>query len=146
MKQIKNFVKNTFKNYPKDERDKIIESITEMLIEKVEDLMDKGFDEQEAIDKTVLEFGTLEDYEDNPRRVERKLKRQKTIVHYKNDIIFSTVGSLFIIGMLIFTDLHYTSTEVLWFVLPALAVLWWPLATIYRYLNKRESIRGNKDE
>ena len=51
-----------------------------------------------------------------------------------------------LIGMLVFTDLHYTSTDVLWFVLPALAVLWWPLATIYRYLNKKESLRGNKDD
>lgn len=145
MKQIKNFVKNTFKNYPKEERDALIESITEMLIEKVEDLMDKGFTEQEAIDKATTEFGTVEDYEENPKKMKRKLQVEKTIRHYRNDILFSVVGSLIIIGMLVFTDLYYTS-NILWFVLPALAVLWWPLATIYRYLNKRENIRGNKDE
>jgi len=146
MKQIKNFVKNTFKDYPKKERDRLIESITEMLIEKVEDLMDKGYEEQEAIDKAVMEFGTVDDYEDKPKKMKRRLQVQKTLRHYRNDIVFSVVGSLIIIGMLVFTDLHYTSTDVLWFVLPALAVLWWPLATIYRYLNKRESLRGNKDE
>lgn len=146
MKIIKNFVKNTFKDYPKAERQELIDSITEMLIEKVEDLMDKGLTEQEAIDKAVMEFGTVEDYEDKPKKMKRKLRVQKTIRHYRNDILFSLFGSFIIIGMLVFTDLHYTSTDVLWFVLPALAVLWWPLATIYRYLNKRESLRGNKDE
>lgn len=146
MKQIRNFVKNTFKNYPKDQREELIKNITEMLIEKVEDLMDKGMEEQVAIDKTVMEFGTIEDYEEKPKMIERKLKRQKTIKHYKNDILFSVGGSLIIIGMLIFTNLEFTPSTVLWFVLPMLAVLWWPLATIYRYLNKRASIKGDKDE
>lgn len=146
MKRLENFVKNTFKNYPKDDRDRLIISITEMLSEKVEDLMEKGFNEQEAIDKAVLEFGTLEDYEDNPKKVVRRMKTRRTIKHYKYDIFFSVGGSLIIIGMLIFVDLQYTTTEVIWFVIPALAVLWWPLATIYRYLLKRETIKEEDDE
>jgi uncharacterized protein (UPF0305 family) len=146
MKRIKNFVKNTFKNYPKAERDELIESITEMLIEKVEDLMDKGYSKEDAIDKTVLEFGTVEDYEEKPKRMKMRLQVEKTIRHYRNDMLFSLLGSIIIIGMLLFTNLHFSGNEVLWFVLPALAVLWWPLATLYRYLNKRETFRGNKDE
>ena len=138
MKRLENFVKNTFKNYPKDDRDRLIESITEMLTEKVEDLIEKGMTEQEAIDKAVIEFGTLEDYEDNPKKVARKLKTRRTIKQYKYDIFFSIGGSLIIIGMLIYIDLQFTATNVVWFVIPALAVLWWPLATIYRYLLKKE--------
>ena len=146
MKQLENFVKNTFRNYPKEDRDQLIESITEMLTEKVEDLIEKGYSEQDAIDKAVMEFGTLEDYEDKPRKVARKLKTRKTVKQYKYDIFFSVGGSLIIIGMLIFVDLQYTSTKVIWFVLPALAVLWWPLATIYRYLLKKETIKEDDDE
>ncbi len=145
MKQIENFVKNTFKNYPKDKREELIQSITEMLTEKVEDLMEKGFEEQAAIDKTVLEFGTIEDYDSKPVKINRKLKRQKSLRHYKNDMIFSSIGTLIIIGMLIFSNLTYTE-GVIWFVLPGLAVLWWPLATLYRYLNKSESVKEKKDE
>ena len=146
MKTIKNFVKNTFKDYPKEERDRLIESITEMLIEKVEDLMDKGYSEQDAVDKAVMEFGTVEDYEEKPKKMNRKLKRQKTLRHYKNDIMFSLGGFIITTGILVFIDLYYTSTRVIWFVIPVLALLWWPLATFYRYLNKKESMRGNKDE
>jgi len=146
MKRLENFVKNTFKNYPKDDRDRLIESITEMLTEKVEDLIEKGMTEQEAIDKAVIEFGTLEDYEDNPKKVARKLKTRRTIKQYKYDIFFSVGGSLIIIGMLIYIDLQFTATNVVWFVIPALAVLWWPLATIYRYLLKKETIKEDDDE
>jgi hypothetical protein len=146
MKQLENFVKNTFKQYPKEDRDELIKSITEMLKEKVDDLINQGYTEQEAIDKTVLEFGTIEDYEDDPKKFNRKLKRQRTIKQYKYDIFFSVGGSLLIIGILMFTDLHYTEGDVLWFVIPALAVLWWPLATIYRYLLKKETIKGDQDE
>lgn len=145
MKQLENFVKNTFKNYPNEDRQALIDNITEMLKEKVEDLMSTGLTEQEAIDKAVLEFGTLEDYEDNPKKVNRKLKRQRTLKQYKYDIFFSFGGSLIIIGILMFTDLHYTE-GVIWFVIPALMVLWWPLATIYRYLLKKESIKEESDE
>lgn len=146
MKRLENFVKNTFKNYPKDDRDRLIESITEMLTEKVEDLIEKGMTEQEAIDKAVMEFGTLEDYEDNPKKVARRLKTRRTIKQYKYDIFFSVGGSLIIIGMLIYIDLQFTATNVVWFVIPALAVLWWPLATIYRYLLKKETIKEEDDE
>jgi hypothetical protein len=146
MKRIKNFVKNTFKDYPKPKRDQLIEEITQMLIEKVEDLVDHGMELDQAINKTVTEFGTIDDFEEQPQKVVRKLKVQKTLKHYRNDIILSFGGFVIISGMLIFTDLVYTSSNIIWFVIPVLALLWWPLATIYRYLNKKETIKGEKDE
>jgi hypothetical protein len=146
MKKLENFVKNTFKNYQDDDRDQLIKSITEMLTEKVEDLVEHGYTKQDAIDKAVMEFGTLEDYEVNPKKMVRRFKRRRTIRQYKYDIFFAFGGSLIIIGMLIFVDLQYTTTDVIWFVVPALAVLWWPLATIYRYLLKKETIKEEDDD
>ena len=49
MKQIKNFVKNTFKDVEKDKREEIIQSVTEVLLEKVEDLIESGLTEPDAI-------------------------------------------------------------------------------------------------
>jgi len=145
MKHIKNFVKNTFKNYPKEEREQLIDSITEMLIEKVQDLMDKGLTEQEATDKAILEFGTLEDYEEKPKKLRRKLRIEKTVRHYKNDILFSVGGSIIIIGLVLYVNLEFTPT-VLWGIIPSIGILWWPLATIYRYFNKKATEKGEKGE
>ena len=145
MKRIVNFVKHTFKNAPKEQRDEIIEQVTQILIEKVEDLQDRGFSIDEAVDKTVIEFGSAEDYfKVNEKPIQMFIKRIKTIKHYRNDLLFSIFGAVIIIGMLIFTNLYYTR-ELIWFVLPALAVLWWPLAVLYRFLNKKEGM-NTEDE
>ena len=133
MKQIKNFVKHTFKGLPKEDREDVIEYVTELLMEKVDDLVENGCTEQDAIDKAVLEFGTIEDYYDEKSH---KIKPARSARQYKNDLLFSIFGALITIGMLTFTNLYYTR-GIIWFVLPALAVLWWPLVMLYNFLNKR---------
>jgi hypothetical protein len=142
MKRIRNFVIHTFKDVPKEQRQEIVERVTQSLIEKVEDLMEKGYTLDQAVDKTVLEFGDANDYFlpiDKPRTL---IQHVKSIREYRNDLLFSIFGALIIIGMLVFTNLQYTS-GIIWFVLPSLAVLWWPLAVLYRFLNKKE---GDKKE
>jgi len=145
MKRITNFVKNTFKDISKSGKEEIISKVTEQLIEKVEDLIEKGFDESEAIDKTVMEFGTVEDYFLNFEKQTKKPRRIKTLTHYKNDLLFSVVGSVIIIGILLFINLSYTPSHY-WFVVPAIAILWWPLAILYNLLNKRENRRDDENE
>jgi len=145
MKRITNFVKNTFKDIPKNGKEEIIKKVTEQLIEKVEDLIEKGYEESEAIDKTVIEFGTVEDYFLSFEKQVKKIKRKKTLTHYKNDLLFSAVGSAIIIGILLFINLSYTPDHY-WFVLPAIGILWWPLAILYNLLNKRENRRDDKVE
>lgn len=143
MKQIKNFVQHTFKDVPKEKREEIIPIVTQSLEEKVEDLIEKGYSKEDAIDKTVIEFGTAEDYFGRERPFSRF--RRKTLKHYRNDFLFSLFGAVIIIGMLVFTNLFYTR-DIIWFVLPAIAVLWWPLAVLYRFLNKKVSERGEDHE
>lgn len=144
MKQIINFVKNTFKDFPKEGRDEIILSVTESLLEKVEDLIDGGLEEQEAIDKAVTEFGDAEDYFEKVEKKEKRARRFKTLKHYRNDLMFSCVSTIIIISVLVFVNLYYAG-DTLWFVIPALALLFWPLSVLYHLLNKKESRRG-KDE
>lgn len=137
MKQIENFVKNIFKKIPKDsQRDEIVNNVTISLIEKVEDLMEVGLSEQEAIDKTVIEFGTVEDYFVNYNKRIKKEKRSKTIKHYRNDLMFSVVSSVLIVAILATVNFSYTPDN-LWFFVPSIAVLWWPLVLLYRLMNKR---------
>ena len=138
MKKIENFVKHTFKDVPKEGKAELIKSVTVSLIEKIEDLVDSGMTEKEAIDKTVIEFGTIEDFFDVTEKISKKEKRRKTLNHYKNDLLFSGVGSLIVISILLYTNLYF-SPDILWFVIPSIAILWWPLAILYNLLNKREN-------
>lgn len=144
MKQIINFVKNTFKDFPKDKRAEIIASVTESLMEKVEDLIESGLDEQAAIDKAVTEFGNVEDYMEKEANKAKKEKRMKTINHYSNDLLFSSVATIIIIGIMAFANLNY-GEQPLWFVIPGMALLFWPLSVLRHLLNKKESGK-NEDE
>jgi magnesium-transporting ATPase (P-type) len=144
MKKLENFIKNTFKNADKENREEIIQRAIESLSEKVEDLIESGLTENEAIDKTVLEFGNGDDYFELIEKKQKKERRLKTIRHYRNDLLFSTVAATLIIGALIFINLVYADV-VIWFVVPALAVLFWPLAVLYNLLNKKEN-RRDTDE
>jgi hypothetical protein len=142
MKRIHNFVKNTFKKLPIDQKEVVIERVTQILTEKVEDLMEQGLSLDEAVDKTVIEFGEPEDFYDAIDPSMARNAKNKNLKHYRNDLLFSALGSVIIIGMLIFTNLTYME-DIIWFVLPSLAVLWWPLALLYRYLNQKA---GKTDE
>lgn len=145
MKQIKNFVKHTFKDVDKNTREEIIELVTESLVEKVEDLIESGLSEKDAVDKTVVEFGTAEDYFNQSIKIARKEKRQKTIRHYGNDLLFSGVGSAIVIGIILYIDFMYTP-HILWSIIPSIAILFWPLAILYNLLNKRANKKEKSDE
>ena len=92
-----------------------------------------------------MEFGSVEDYFENYEKKAKKIKRKKTINHYKNDLLFSAVGSAIIIAIILFVNLQY-APQTLWFVIPSIAILWWPLAILYNLLNKRENRRDDNDE
>ncbi len=144
MKRIHNFVKNTFKNIAKENRDEIIQSVTEKLVEKVEDLVEQGLSLDEAIDKTVIEFGSVDDYFEKEEKRERRDRITKTLKHYYNDLLFASIAATIIIAALIFINLYYAG-DIIWFVVPAMAVLFWPLGVLYNLLNKKEN-RRKKDE
>ena len=145
MKKIENFVKHTFKDIPKEGKAEVIKTVTSTLVEKIEDLIESGLPEKEAIDKTVVEFGTVEDYFQNFEKKTKKEKRKETLTHYKNDLLFSGVGTVIIICILLYINLYFSPT-LLWFVIPSIAILWWPLAILYNLLNKRENRKVDKDE
>lgn len=145
MKQIKNFVNHTFKDIDKDKREEIIQLVTVSLIEKVEDLIDSGLTEKEAIDRAVTEFGTAEDYFNQSIKIAEKERRQKTLRHYGNDLLFSGVGSAIVIGIILYIDFKYTP-HILWSIIPSIAILFWPLAVLYNLLNKRANKKEKKDE
>lgn len=139
MKKIEQFVKRLFKKQPSTEENKeTIQVLIEMLIEKVEDLEEQGLSQEEAIDKTIIEFGELDDfYHPQMDKEKRRYKRQKTVNHYRNDLLFSAISSVLIIGIIIFVNVQYFWEYGPWFIVPTLGILFWPLSLLYKLLNKK---------
>ncbi|MEC0089577.1 permease prefix domain 1-containing protein [Paenibacillus macquariensis] len=136
MRTIKAHVKELFNDIPASEQKELMmQDIIQNLEEKVSDLMFDGKDEEDAINKTIVEFGDIEDikkeFGTNPKPF--PLKNPK---RFSLHLGFSLWGSGLITALFVFINLYY-SPDVIWFVYPVFAVAWWPLAMFYRWLGKK---------
>ncbi|MXQ53707.1 permease prefix domain 1-containing protein [Shimazuella alba] len=133
MKTLKQHVDALFKNIPdSEEKETIKQEILENLEEKVQDLMGQGKEEEDAINKAIIEFGDIDE-------IKQELL-QKTIPVKKNmskiNLGFSIWGSLLIISLFVFANFYYTPDEI-WFVYPTFVVLWWPLSMFFYWLRTK---------
>jgi hypothetical protein len=133
VKTLKQHVDALFKNIPdSEEKETIKQEILENLEEKVQDLMGQGKEEEDAINKAIIEFGDIDE-------IKQELL-QKTIPVKKNmskiNLGFSIWGSLLIISLFVFANFYYTPDEI-WFVYPTFVVLWWPLSMFFYWLRTK---------
>ena len=95
--------------------------------------MSQGKAEEDAINRALVEFGDISDIRDE-LRTQQLLPQKKSSAGLQ--LGFSIIGSLLIIGLVIFINL-YTSPYFLWCIFPIFGVLWWPLAMFFRWLRFR---------
>lgn len=128
MKKLMNHVDELFKDIPESEQKNAIkQEVLENLEEKVWDLVVQGKEEEDAINKTIVDFGDIEDL-----KMELGVKEPVKKNMAKINLGFSIWGSLLIISLFIFINIYY-SPNVIWFVFPIFAVLWWPLAMYFKW-------------
>lgn len=136
---IRDYVEGLFKDIPdSQEKDNIKNEIILNLEEKVQDLMDSGKDEEDAINKSIVEFGDISEIKMNLIGAAKKVPVKKIDkTNYVNNMWFSIWGSMLIIAFLFFIN-YTTSWGYPWFVFPTFGVLWWPLAMFFTWLNNRK--------
>lgn len=133
MKKIDLFVDELFKDIPQSQqKENIVKDIKQNLGEKVSDLMEQGKSEEDALNKAIVEFGDIEDI-----RIELGNNQSKKREQARIQLNFSIWGSILIIALVIFINFYYTP-QIIWFVYPTFAVLWWPLIMLYRWLSLRQ--------
>ncbi|MEN8904921.1 MAG: permease prefix domain 1-containing protein [Clostridiales bacterium] len=134
MNKIKYHVNLLFKKIPDSEqKENIIQEIIDNLEEKVRDLMSEGKDEDDAINKALIDFGDIEDIKKELYDKYHNINREKKA--YIN-WAYSVWGSILIILLTVFTNLYY-SPKVIWFIYPTFVILWWPLTMLYVWLRIR---------
>ncbi len=136
MRTIKDHVKELFNDIPASEhKELMMKDIIQNMEEKVSDLMLCGKFEEDAINKTIVEFGDIEDIKKelgtNPNPL--PLRNPK---RFSLHLGFSLWGSGLITALFVFINLYY-SPDVIWFVYPVFAVAWWPLAMFYKWLGMK---------
>jgi hypothetical protein len=135
MKAIQEHVDALFREIPdSDRKNALIKEIVENLQEKVTDLMAQGKAEEDAINRAIVEFGDISDIRDELRG-QQPLRPSRSNVGFQ--LGFSIVGSLLIIGLVLFINLYITP-GFLWCIFPIFGVLWWPLALFYKWIRYRK--------
>ncbi|QAS51375.1 permease prefix domain 1-containing protein [Halobacillus litoralis] len=126
MKQLTQHVQALFKDVPDSEQKEAVkQEVLQNMEEKVWDLMEQGKNEEDAINKAIVEFGDASDLT-NELGVRLPVKKDTT----KLNLWYSIWGSSLIIALFIFINFYYTP-DVIWFVYPTFAVLWWPLSMYF---------------
>lgn len=134
MRKIKNHVVELFNEIPASEQKELMmQDIIQNLEEKVSDLIFSGKNEEDAINKTIVEFGDIEDIKKELGTSPLLLRNRK---RFSLHLGFSLWGSGLITALFVFINLYY-SPDVIWFVYPVFAVAWWPLAMFYKWLGMK---------
>ncbi|GAF12579.1 hypothetical protein JCM19046_2743 [Bacillus sp. JCM 19046] len=139
MKTIRSHVEHLFRNTPQSKQTALLkEEIIENLEEKVYDLIEIGKNEEDAINKAIVDLGDIDDL---ISEVEFEQHEEKTPPtgqqrYPKLNLGFSLWGSALIIALFIFINYYY-SPNTIWFVYPTFVVLWWPLAMFYYWRRQK---------
>lgn len=134
MNKIKAFVSGLLKGFFNDEDKKeLIEILTTSLEEKVDDLVEEGTPLEEAINRSIKEFGDATDVLEAYPEINKK---NKLIKKRKHQLLYSIWGYIIIVGLSIFINFTFSDffDKILWFVIVIIALLFWPLSMLYRYL------------
>ncbi|MBN1777265.1 MAG: 2TM domain-containing protein [Clostridiales bacterium] len=135
--KIRQHVEEMFRDVPdSDEKQSLLGEMIADAEEKAADLMADGKDEEDAVNKALVELGDLSEIKLNlmgvsPRRAGGGQRRRR------NNLLYSVIGSLLIIALMVFINLYY-SPDTIWFVYPMFGVIWWPLSVFLHYLNHRD--------
>jgi len=133
VKELNHHVNKLFSNIPDSkEKETIMQEVLQNLEEKVFDLMEQGKAEEDAINKAIVDFGDIEDLKKELQLGEPATQKNNS----KLNLDFSIWGSILIVALFVFINFYYTP-EIIWFVYPTFAVLWWPLSMYFSWLRNK---------
>jgi hypothetical protein len=136
MNEIEIHIKKLFEDIPESNRkSEIVQEIIQNLNEKVSDLVLNGQTREQAIKKAVDDFGDIDElkkeFVDSVRLAESKRKGLS--------LAFSIWGGILTITFFVFINFYYTP-DTIWFVYPAFAVIWWPMAMCFRWYRNKYNV------
>ena len=136
--KIRAYVEEMFQSVPdSDEKQSMLNELIADAEEKAADLMAAGKDEEDAVNKALVELGDLSEIK---LGLMGAPPSKKSMVKIRNNLLYSVMGSLLIIALVVFINLYY-SPRTIWFVYPVFGVLWWPLSSLLYYMNRKDGGR-----
>ena len=143
MISIKEYVDRMFKNVPVNENtESIKQEIIQNLQEKVMDLMENGKEEEDAVNKAIIDFGDFEEIKTELMSAVQSVKAEvksprRSYRKITNALLFAICGSIIFTALMVFINFYYSPGRI-WFVYPLFGIIWWPLSLFFVWLGKRD--------
>lgn len=139
MNEIESYINRLFQGIPESTRKEETKlEITQNLNEKVTDLISQGQSREEAVKKAIDDFGDIDDLKEELESSAKLTKSKKLGL----SLAFSIWGGILITAFFLFVNFYYTP-DIIWFVYPAFAVIWWPMALFFQWFrNKKDTHIG----
>lgn len=132
MNRIKRFVTRLLRDtFSEADKRELIDILTTLLQEKVDDLVEAGTPVETAIDRSIAEFGSAEDVLTAfPDKAALARDRRRRL---RNAFLFSLFGYALVVGVAVFVNLWYrdATNGFLWSVVVAIVLLFWPGALYF---------------
>jgi hypothetical protein len=139
MNEIESYINRLFQGIPESIRKEETKlEITQNLNEKVTDLVSQGQSRDEAVKKAIDDFGDIDDLKEELESSAKLAKSKKLGL----SLAFSIWGGSLITAFVLFVNFYYTP-DIIWFVYPAFAVIWWPMTLFFQWFrNKKDAHIG----
>lgn len=135
MNEIETHIYKLFRGIPESLRkQEIMQEVTQNLKEKVSDLMEQGQTEQQAVKTALEDFGDIDDLKQELESSAEVMKKKKVGL----SLAFSVWGTNLIVAFFLFLNFYY-SPQVIWFVYPTFAILWWPMAMFFHWYHIQDN-------
>ncbi len=136
MNEIESHINRLFEGIPESTRKEEIKlEITQNLNEKVADLVSHGQSREDAVKKAIYDFGDIDDLKEELESSAKLVKSKKLGL----SLAFSIWGGILITALFLFINFYY-SPNVIWFVYPTFAVIWWPMVLFFQYFRNKNDI------
>ena len=136
MNEIEKHINKLFEGIPESNRKKeTMQEIIQNLNEKVSDLIKNGQSMEQALKKTVDDFGDIDDLK-KELAGSAKYARSKKI---GLSLAFSIWGAILITALFLFVNFYYTP-NIIWFVYPLFAVIWWPMTMFFHWIHNKNDV------
>jgi len=127
MNEIIIYVEKAFENVAGSERKaEMVQEIIGRIEDSACEWIKNGKDRDDAINKSIVEFGDLTE-------IILELRGEPLGLQFDNSkrgLWFSIIGSLIFVALMVFINMYY-SPNYIWFLYPTFAVIWWPLSMFF---------------
>ena len=131
---INEYVTRIFSTIPvNDQTEELKQEIIQNMEEKAQDLINEGKEEEDAINKVIVEFGDIDEIRNEFKQEKTENSKtgyKKKKANYSIRLWYSIWASGLIIGLSAFINFYY-SPNAIWFVYPTFLILWWPLSAYF---------------